>query len=137
MLILTSSRLFLWFLTSIFELILRHKDNVSPEAAENYFCKVLRQIGEGKRTFSDYATGGASIEDMAMGVSLYTEDHFPVEEMNKLASVCTSKLLTMANEYIEKFISWWKGKNLRFEVWIWSIWTFRHFFLLWQHFRRS
>ena len=48
---------------------------------------------------------------MAMGVSLFTENPVSVEEMNEMASVCTSKICQMANDQIEKFISWWKGKN--------------------------
>ena len=92
----------------------RHKKFISPETQESYFKKVIRQIGEGKRSFADYGTNGPAINDMAMGVSLFTQNHVSVELMNDYAAVCTSKLLNIANEQIEIFITWWKGKNLLF-----------------------
>ena len=77
------------------------------------YNNIINNIGRGVRTFSDYATNGAGLRDIMVGVAMKANDidlNDP-DIINQFA-VHTPKLMSLSKDKIEQFKSWIKGEIL-------------------------
>ena len=90
-----------------------HENAIPTQCYNMLYSNIINNIGRGVRTFSDYATNGAGLRDIMVGLAMQNDDidlNDP-DIINKFA-VHTPKLMSLSKDKIEQFKSWIKGEIL-------------------------